>query len=137
MHFTLSTAALLIGLSVLSAPAKAQTSFGDAHQQVLPGNEAEWSRSVKTDLRQGLRHATSALSVLSSSHAIRLQVAVAIARDGRIVDVVVTEGSGREAVDQAVVRALSRVSRVQPFTPDMVAGRSEVVVMQMDLGTTY
>lgn len=136
MRLPILTAALLTGLAVFSVPAIAQTSFGGTRNQTLPTNQAEWMRSVESELMASLRNANSSLAVFGVHRAITMTAAVSIAMDGRVVNVALREGSGRPSLDEGAVRALSRVKRVQPFTPDMVSRMPGGIVVELGIGTT-
>ncbi|WP_410217782.1 TonB family protein [Paracoccus sp. (in: a-proteobacteria)] len=79
-----------------------------------------------------LRRANSTLEMHGPSRAIQMMLTVAIARDGRVLDIAVIGSSGYPELDRSVERAMSRVTQVQPFSPDMA---NETVILSLGIGT--
>ncbi|MFN3526880.1 MAG: TonB C-terminal domain-containing protein [Paracoccus sp. (in: a-proteobacteria)] len=133
MRLILGTAALLAGLAVFSfpAPGLAQTSFSATPAPAT--NRAEWMKTAESTVMAGVSRANSSLAVYGNAHRVRMGLLIAVRRDGQVVEVGISESSGRPALDGAMQRALSRITRMQPFTPDMP---EEVVFLQMGIGTT-
>lgn len=132
MRLILGTAALLAGLAVFSSPAPvfAQTSFSATPAPAT--NRAEWMQMAEATALAGISRANSSLAVYGSPRRVRMGLMIAIRRDGEVLEVGISESSGSPGLDGAMQRALSRITRMQPFTPDMP---EEVVILQLGLGT--
>lgn len=116
---------LAIVLTTFSVPhmapmAFAQTSFG-TDRIVAPTNRKEWEEVVGNQLMNGIRNANTSLGMHAGVGGISAVMNFSIARNGEIVDVQILESTGKAPIDQALLRASSRIQQVAPFTPDMTA----------------
>lgn len=115
-------AAVLSGMAaffVASAP-QAQPGPPDAPSAVpqIPDREA-WLADCIRHFMQALVADDPDLTLFSTPGAVSMKVVVDIAPDGTVQGVRIKETSGRKALDAVAIRALSRVRRVPPFSPDM------------------
>lgn len=135
MRLTRATAALLTGLAVFSIPAPmlAQTSFG-AGAAARPATDRDgWMRAADAAFGRSLRNADSSLATYGGPKSIRAVVRLTILPDGRVERLEIVESSGSAGIDDGLRRALSRLTQVQPFTPDMPP---VPVTIDMGIGTT-
>lgn len=122
------TVAMFTALA-LPLGAAAQTSFGKDQEIAAPTNQDEWADQLHDNLMNSIAASRSSLA-LHGTLGTDSELAVTVARDGRVTDIKLVESTGRPAMDQGLLRAASRTKQVAPFTPDM---KGDAVTMNLGL----
>ncbi|MDB6182777.1 TonB family protein [Paracoccus fistulariae] len=127
------SALALAAALVATAPsyASAQTSFGANRKMAAAQNESQWVANTQQQIQKRLRNLDSTLNSVGISRNMTAAFAIIVERSGKVIDARIIESSGTPAVDTAIIRALSRLEQVEPFTPDM---EQSVLVVPMGMG---
>ncbi len=127
-----SALALAAALVATAPPyASAQTSFGANRKMAAAQNESQWVANTQQQIQKRLRNLDSTLNSVGVSRNMTAAFAIIVERSGKVTDATILESSGTPAVDTAIIRSLSRLEQVEPFTPDM---EQSVLVVPMGMG---
>ncbi|MGI2031272.1 energy transducer TonB family protein [Rhizobium panacihumi] len=94
-----------------------------ARVQQPPANEAEWNAALSTRISRFVRF-PKPIEGISGPHT--ATVSFVVHKDGMVTDVALKESSGVRQVDDNALWAVSRMSPVAPFPPDMTKDMQKI-----------